>query len=97
MCDVVCGGSTSVTTAALQLLGIPAYAEGNLIHLDSVTLGVTEACSGIRSLVTLLAGSVALAWLLHEKRWQRVVLLASVVPIAMSSQPSRSKSSTASW
>jgi exosortase len=75
--------ATRVTTSTLQLVSIPALSEGNLIYLPSVTLGVTEACSGIRSLLTLLAGSVALGHFTLTLWWQRVLLIGSVLPIAV--------------
>jgi exosortase len=75
--------AASVTTATLQLVNIPALREGNLIYLPSVTLGVTEACSGIRSLLTLLAGAVALSYFACERWWQGLLLVGSVVPIAI--------------
>jgi len=39
----------------LDVLGVPVLLDGNVIQLSRVTLGVTEACSGIRSLITLVA------------------------------------------
>jgi exosortase len=75
--------ATRVTTAALPLLSVPTLREGNLIYLPSVTLGVTEACSGIRSLLTLLAGAVALGYFTLTPWWQRVLLVSSVIPIAV--------------
>jgi exosortase len=75
--------TTRVTTSSLQLLSVPALREGNLIHLSSVTLGIVEACSGIRSLMTLLAGAVALSDLTLKQWWQRLILISSVVPIAI--------------
>jgi exosortase len=75
--------AASVTTSTLQLVNIPALREGNLIYLPSVTLGVTEACSGIRSLLTLLAGAVALSYFACGRWWQHLLLVSSVVPIAI--------------
>ena len=74
---------TSITTTALQLFSIPALREGNLIHLPSLTLGVTEACSGIRSLLTLLAGAAVLSYTTVRHWWQHLILFGSVIPIAI--------------
>lgn len=56
-----------------------------MIHLPSMTLGVVEACSGIRSLFTLLALSAAIALtIVTRMHWAlRVGLVLSAVPIAI--------------
>jgi exosortase len=75
--------TASITTTSLQLFNIPALREGNLIHLPSLTLGVTEACSGIRSLLTLLAGAAVLGHMTVRHWWQHLILIGSVIPIAI--------------
>ena len=77
--------ATAVTTAVLKIWGIPVLREGNLITLPGITLGVVEACSGIRSLFTLLALSAifALVFMAKHRPWQRVVLFVSAVPVAI--------------
>jgi len=70
-------------TFILDTLGVPVLRDGNVIHLSEITLGVTEACSGIRSLVSLLALAVAWAWLTLAQPWARVVLIASAIPITI--------------
>jgi exosortase len=67
----------------LDLLGIPVLLDGNVIHLSQISLGVTEACSGIRSLISLVAGAVAWAYLMLPSRWISVVFVASAVPITI--------------
>jgi len=67
----------------LDLLGVPVLRDGNVIHLKDVSLGVTEACSGIRSLISLLALAVAWAYLTLPKVGLMVVLVASAVPITI--------------
>jgi exosortase len=74
---------------ALDLLGVPILLDGNVIHLSRITLGVTEACSGIRSLITLVALGVAWAYLMLPRFWMQVVLVASVLPITILSNAGR--------
>jgi exosortase len=73
----------------LDLLGVPVLLDGNVIHLSQITLGVTEACSGIRSLISLLAGAVAWAHLMVPGRWRAVVFVASAVPITIIANAAR--------
>jgi exosortase len=68
---------------ALDLLGVPILLDGNVIHLSRLTLGVTEACSGIRSLITLVALGVAWAHLMLPKFWMQAVFVISVLPITI--------------
>ena len=67
----------------LDLLGVPILLDGNVIHLSRLTLGVTEACSGIRSLITLAALGVAWAHLMLPRFWMQVVLVILVLPITI--------------
>ena len=68
---------------ALDLLGVPVILDGNVIHLSQLSLGVTEACSGIRSLVSLLGGAVGWAYLALPGGWVTLVFVASTVPITI--------------
>ncbi len=70
-------------TIVLDLLGVPVLRDGNIIHLSHISLGVTEACSGIRSLVSLLALAVAWAYLTLPGYWSRFVLVLSAIPITI--------------
>lgn len=67
----------------LDVLGVPVLLDGNVIHLSQITLGVTEACSGIRSLISLLAVAVAWAYLTLPGVWAGVALVAAAVPITV--------------
>jgi len=73
----------------LDLLGIPVLRDGNIIHLKDVSLGVTEACSGIRSLISLLALSAAWAYLTLPKVGPMVVLVISAVPVTIMANAGR--------
>lgn len=72
-----------VSTAVLQGLGIPALREGNVIVMPERTLEVAEACSGMRFLTGFIALGVTFAYLCRRPLWERIVLLASSIPIAI--------------
>jgi exosortase len=67
----------------LVLLNVPTVREGNLLILPNCTLEVVEACSGVRSLLSLLAAVVGYAYLAEPAIWKRCVLVASVIPIVI--------------
>ncbi|RJQ55303.1 MAG: exosortase [Nitrospiraceae bacterium] len=67
----------------LSLTGVLVLREGNIIHLAGTTLEVADACSGIRSVVSLLALSTALAYLTQKGRIKKFILVVLAVPIAV--------------
>jgi exosortase len=69
----------------LVAVGIHTVREGNLLVLPNCTLNVVEACSGIRSLLSLLAAVVAYGYLAEPNTWKRSVLAVASVPIAIAS------------
>lgn len=77
--------ATEVSTFALQVFGKPAVAEGNVILLNDIELGIIEACSGLRMLVVFFALSTAVAMLIDKPLWERTLIALSAVPIALAS------------
>lgn len=73
----------------LQLMNVPVLREGNLINLPNYTLEVVDACSGIRSLMTLITLAIAYGYLVEDKRWLRWVLVLLMIPIAIVSNSIR--------
>ncbi len=71
------------STYLLQTTGLPAVAEGNVIYLTDYPINVAEACSGLRMLMTSVALTCGLAFVLQRPIWERLVVLASAVPIAL--------------
>ena len=67
----------------LALVGIPVYREGNVINLVNTTLEVADACSGIRSIVSLLALATALAYFTQKGWVKQVILVVLSLPIAI--------------
>jgi exosortase len=74
---------------ALAVFGVPVLREGNILELASQKLSVVEACSGIRSLLTLSFLSLVYAYFFDSKVWMRPVLLVATVPIAIVANASR--------
>ncbi len=74
---------TKVSTTALSGIGIPVIREGNIIMFADITLVVADACSGMRSLISLLALSVAYAFIFDFSRISRFCIALSAVPIAV--------------
>ena len=75
--------AAKTATAILQFMAIPIHREGNILILENTTLEVADACSGIRSLMSLLALAVAYAHVTQQTWPQRFVLVAAAVPIAI--------------
>jgi exosortase len=76
------------STILLQVFGVQINATASRLDVTSLagqehTLTVAEACSGIRSLIAYVALGVAWAYLEYRPIWQRVVLVASAIPIAI--------------
>jgi exosortase len=75
--------ATICSTFVLQCLGQPAVAEGNKILIREVQLGVVEACSGLRMLMTFAAFAVGAVFLMERHWLVKALVLASAVPIAL--------------
>ncbi|QEE31419.1 exosortase [Terriglobus albidus] len=67
----------------LPLFGVPVLREGNVIQLPSIQLEVAEACSGIRSLLSLLTIAILYGYFLERSTGKRILLALASVPIAV--------------
>lgn len=75
--------ATASSTYLLQTVGFMAFAEGNVIHLHNAKIGVAEACSGLSMLISFIALSTAVAVVVRRPLLDRIVLIASSIPIAL--------------
>lgn len=81
--------ASSLAEFSLNALGVPVLREGNILELSTQRLSVVEACSGIRSLLTLAFLSLVYAYFFDRKVWMRGALLVATVPIAISANAFR--------
>jgi len=68
---------------ALTATQVPVLREGNVIHLANTSLEVAEACSGIRSLISLLTLGIVYGYFVDSRLWVRIVLAIGTIPIAI--------------
>jgi exosortase len=68
---------------ALTALQIPVLREGNVIQLANTSLEVAEACSGIRSLISLLTLGIVYGYFVDSRIWIRLLLIIGTIPIAI--------------
>jgi exosortase len=76
-------------SSLLTLCGIPVLRTGNIIELPTMSLEVAEACSGIRSLMSLGALAVIYGYLLETRKLPRVLLALAAIPIAVAANALR--------
>jgi len=75
--------ATRLADGALSLLNVPVLREGNILELPSGKLAVVEACSGIRSLLSLAFLSLVYGYFFESKRWVQALLFLMTVPVAI--------------
>jgi exosortase len=76
--------ATKITVGVLNFIGLGVIQQGNIIHLEGgYSLEVAEACSGMRSLVSLLALGTLYAYWSQEKTIAKVILFLCTIPIAI--------------
>jgi exosortase len=81
--------ASRVGEAAIAAAGIPVLREGNILELPNTTLAVAEACSGIRSLISLITLAIVLAYFTERRFGARALLVLAAVPIAILANASR--------
>jgi exosortase len=81
--------ASAVAEKSLDVLNVPVLRDGNILELASQKLDVAEACSGIRSLLSLSFLSLVYAYFFDRKVWMRWVLLIATIPIAIIANSAR--------
>lgn len=73
----------------LSVCQIPVLREGNVIQLANTTLEVVEACSGIRSLISLLTLGILYGYFVESRIWIRILLALASIPVAIAANAFR--------
>src|ERR1700685_1601498 len=81
--------ASKVASTTLPWMGVPVFREGNVIHLPAMALEVAEACSGIRSLMSLATLAIIYGYLMERKIALRVLLAIASIPIAVAANSLR--------
>lgn len=75
--------SSALGVGCLQLVGVTAFREGNVIDLGPIQLQVVEACSGLRYLFPLMSLAALCAYLFQASGWKRLTVFLASMPIAI--------------
>ncbi len=81
--------ASRIASDILPWLGVPTLHEGNVIELPIMKLEVAEACSGIRSLMSLFTLAVFYGYFLERTTKRRVILALASIPIAVTANVAR--------
>lgn len=81
--------ASAVAEKALWAMGVPVLRNGNVLELADHSLSVVEACSGIRSLLSLTFLSLVYGALTESRVWMRAALFVVTIPIAILANASR--------
>jgi exosortase len=81
--------ASRLAESLLSLIGIPVLRDGNVLQLPNQMLNVVEACSGIRSLLSLSFLALVYGYFFDSKAWMRWLLLVLTVPIAILANAAR--------
>ncbi len=72
-----------VATSSLSLVGTPAVTLGSQVQLSSITFEIGAACSGLRSLASLVTLAVVFSGIVEGPRWGKGLIVLAAVPIAI--------------
>jgi len=81
--------ASRVGEAVIAASGVPVLREGNVLFLPGRTLEVAEACSGIRSLMTLTTLAIVLGYFTERRTGARVLIALAAIPIAVVANATR--------
>ena len=75
--------ATIIAVAVISAFSVPVYREGNVIHLSKATLEIANACSGLNTMIAVLALGVVWSYFMLHVRWKQIVFVFMLLPIAI--------------
>ena len=81
--------STKIGVVMIQIYGMSAYREGNVIDLGFTQLQVVDACSGLRYLYPMIVLSLLVSYFYQAQLWKKIILIVSSVPLTIFSNSLR--------
>ncbi len=81
--------ASQLAKSSLSAIGVPVLLEGNILRLPVMPLEVAEACSGIRSLISLGVVAIIYGYLLEQSTLIRIALAIAAVPLAVAANAGR--------
>ena len=75
--------ATTSAVFCLETIGYNVVQEGNIIHIGSASVAVAEACNGLRMVTAFFVISGLVVLLVQRARWEKLIVLASSLPIAL--------------
>ena len=75
--------ASKLASEMLEIVHVPVFPQGNLLTLAAKQLDVADACSGIRSLYSLVTLAIIYGCLMEKRKWVRVILACAAIPIAI--------------
>jgi len=75
--------SSRLATGMLQMVGTPAFCQGNVIDLGVRQMQMVEACSGLRYILALFALGVIFCYFFQRRLWKILLLLMVLIPSAI--------------
>jgi exosortase len=75
--------ATSSAVFCLEIMGYTVVREGNIIHLNNITVAVAEACNGLRMVMAFVVINGLVVLLIRRAWWEKLIVLLSSFPIAL--------------
>ncbi|MFH1029596.1 MAG: VPLPA-CTERM-specific exosortase XrtD [Pseudomonadota bacterium] len=75
--------SSQIGVLMLQICGLSAYREGNVIDVGFTRLQVVDACSGLRYFFPLIVLAILLAYFFKGAVWKKIIIFLSAIPVSI--------------